>query len=176
MGAWTDFFLGEVGAAAALAGLLVVAVTINIEKIMSFPLLPGRAAHTVVIIGGALMILSFALFPGATPVAVRLRVPGRRPSRRNPRSAADRAGVERAARRLPLHLDHDAVPAGRHLRHSTHYGRCLAGCGKRSRAILDCHRGHSQPRRDTDERLGTDDRNLTLGLDDVRHPRSHRNL
>ena len=69
MGDWTDFFVAEVGAAAALAGLLVVAVSINVAKIMSFPLLPGRAAQTLIIIGGALMISSFALFPGQpTPI------------------------------------------------------------------------------------------------------------
>ncbi len=64
MEGWTDFFVAEVGAAAALAGLLVVAVSINIARIMSFPLLPGRAAETLIIIGGALMVSSFALFPG----------------------------------------------------------------------------------------------------------------
>ena len=55
MEAWTDFFVAEVGAAAALAGLLVVAISINIAKIMGFPLLPGRAAQTLIIIGGALL-------------------------------------------------------------------------------------------------------------------------
>jgi len=69
MEAWTDFFVAEVGAAAALAGLLVVAISINIAKIMGFPLLPGRAAQTLIIIGGALLIASFALFPHQ-PLAV----------------------------------------------------------------------------------------------------------
>lgn len=67
MEGWTDFFVAEVGAAAALAGLLVVAVSINVEKIMSFPLLPGRAAQTLIIIGGALLIASFALLPRQPP-------------------------------------------------------------------------------------------------------------
>ncbi len=63
MEGWTDFFVAEVGAAAALAGLLVVAMSINIEKIMSFEVLPGRAAQTLVIIGGGLVMASCALIP-----------------------------------------------------------------------------------------------------------------
>lgn len=69
MEGWTDFFVAEVGASAALAGLLVVAVSINLARIMTFPLLPGRAAQTLIIIGGALMIASFALFP-AQPLMI----------------------------------------------------------------------------------------------------------
>jgi modulator of FtsH protease len=63
MEGWSEFFLGEVGAAAALAGLLVVAISINIERIMANPILPARAAQTVTVIGAAVVISSFALFP-----------------------------------------------------------------------------------------------------------------
>ena len=64
MEGWTDFFVAEVGAAAALAGLLVVAISINLKQIMSFPLLPGRAAQTLIMVGGSLVLASFALLPG----------------------------------------------------------------------------------------------------------------
>jgi len=64
MEGWTDFYVAEVGAAAALAGLLVVAVSINIERILKFPSLPGRAAQTLVMVACALVIASLALFPG----------------------------------------------------------------------------------------------------------------
>jgi modulator of FtsH protease len=64
MGDWVDFYVAEVGAAAALAGLLVVAISINIAKIMSFPALPGRAAQTLIMIGGSLVVASLALLPG----------------------------------------------------------------------------------------------------------------
>ena len=40
---WTDFFVAKVGATAALSGLIIVAVSINIQRILSIPHLPGRA-------------------------------------------------------------------------------------------------------------------------------------
>ena len=63
MEGWTDFYVAEVGAAAALAGLLVVAISINIERILNYPSLPGRAAQTLVMVGGALVVASLALLP-----------------------------------------------------------------------------------------------------------------
>jgi hypothetical protein len=42
--AWHDFFVGSMGASAALTGLLFVAISINLEQILKFPNLPGRAA------------------------------------------------------------------------------------------------------------------------------------
>src|SRR5262249_43225477 len=63
MEGWNEFFVAEVGAAAALAGLLVVAMSINIDKIMGMPTLPPRAAQTLIIISAALVLASLALFP-----------------------------------------------------------------------------------------------------------------
>jgi hypothetical protein len=59
----TDFYVAAVGAAAAPRGLLVVAISINIAKIMTFPMLPGRAAQTIITLGAALVIASLGLFP-----------------------------------------------------------------------------------------------------------------
>lgn len=64
MDGWNEFFVAEVGAAAALAGLLVVAMSINIEKIMGMATLPPRAAQTLIIISAALVLASLGLFPG----------------------------------------------------------------------------------------------------------------
>jgi modulator of FtsH protease len=63
MEGWGEFYVAEVGAAAAIAGLLVVAISINIDKIMAQPTLPGRGAQTLMIVGGALVIGSLGLFP-----------------------------------------------------------------------------------------------------------------
>ena len=41
MEGWGEFYVGEVGAAAALAGLLFVAISINIEKILAVATLPA---------------------------------------------------------------------------------------------------------------------------------------
>ena len=49
-GAWIAFLTAEVSAAGALTGLLFVAVSINLAKILSFPKLPARAAETLAIL------------------------------------------------------------------------------------------------------------------------------
>lgn len=41
---WKNFFIAEVGATAVLAGLAIVAISINLSRILAFPELPGRAA------------------------------------------------------------------------------------------------------------------------------------
>ncbi len=60
---WTDFFAAEVGASAALTGLVVVAISINLEKILSLLYLPGRAAEALVMLVAVLVLTSAALIP-----------------------------------------------------------------------------------------------------------------
>lgn len=75
---WTDFFAAEVGASAALAGLVIVAISINLAKIISYPWLPGRAAETLVAPTGVLVTASYMLVPhqGARQLAVELIATG----------------------------------------------------------------------------------------------------
>lgn len=44
---WTNFFIAAASASAALAGLLIVAISVNIARILEFPHLPARSAATV---------------------------------------------------------------------------------------------------------------------------------
>jgi hypothetical protein len=61
---WENFFVAEVGASAALAGLLFVAVSINLARILAFPQLPGRAAEALTVLLSVLVIGTCGLVPG----------------------------------------------------------------------------------------------------------------
>ena len=63
---WSDFFVAEVGASAALTGLLFVAVSINLGQILKYPHLPTRAMEALVTLLCVLVISTFALVPGQT--------------------------------------------------------------------------------------------------------------
>jgi modulator of FtsH protease len=71
---WTDFFVAEVGATAALVGLIIVAISINLQRILQYPQLPGRAAEMLMMLVGALLACSFALMPGQTLVQFGIEV------------------------------------------------------------------------------------------------------
>jgi hypothetical protein len=61
---WHDMFLAIAGAAAALAGLLFVAVSINLTRILEFEILPTRAVETLSIMVGLLLLAVIMLIPG----------------------------------------------------------------------------------------------------------------
>jgi hypothetical protein len=61
---WETFFAAQVGASAALAGLIFVGVSINMSKILSFPRLPERALQSLVALMVVLTISSLMLVPG----------------------------------------------------------------------------------------------------------------
>jgi hypothetical protein len=67
---WTNFFSAEVSAAAALTGLLFVAVSINLAKIISFAHLPPKAAKALITLIGILLMSSLCLVPGQPPIAL----------------------------------------------------------------------------------------------------------
>ncbi len=65
------------GAAAALAGLVFVAVSINVERILRHEGLPERALQTVVLLLGAVVACLFGLIPqSVTALGVELLVGG----------------------------------------------------------------------------------------------------
>jgi hypothetical protein len=61
---WTDLFVAAAGAAAALTGLVFVAVSINIKAILDSPGLPERALTTVLELLGVAIVSICCLAPG----------------------------------------------------------------------------------------------------------------
>jgi modulator of FtsH protease len=64
MNGWENFFIAEVGASAALAGLVFVGVSINLAKIIAYPGLPGRAFEALTLLLAILFTSSLLLVPG----------------------------------------------------------------------------------------------------------------
>ncbi len=63
MAEWADFFVAEIGASAALTGLIAVAISINLSRILAFKTLPGLAASALILLGSVLVLTSAALIP-----------------------------------------------------------------------------------------------------------------
>ena len=61
--AWRDFFTACAGASAALAGLIFVALSVNIAHILKYDHLPARAAAAI----GALMLILTASLAALAP-------------------------------------------------------------------------------------------------------------
>jgi hypothetical protein len=66
---WSDLFVASAGASAALTGLLFVAVSINIERILGFDGLPERALETLTLLLGVVVVSVVGLIPGQTRTA-----------------------------------------------------------------------------------------------------------
>jgi hypothetical protein len=73
---WQSLFVAEVGASAALAGLLFVAISINLERILQVAGLPGRAGEAIVLLVLVLVVSTLGLAPGQSPPLLGAEVLG----------------------------------------------------------------------------------------------------
>jgi hypothetical protein len=64
MDGWENFALAQVGAAAALAGLVLVGVSVNLERVLSEPGATSRVAEALFALLGLLVAASVLLIPG----------------------------------------------------------------------------------------------------------------
>jgi hypothetical protein len=71
---WSDLFVAMAGASAALAGLLFVAVSINVERIVRYRGLPERGVETLALLLTALVVSIAGLMPGQGHVALGLEL------------------------------------------------------------------------------------------------------
>jgi len=60
---WSDFFVASAGATAALAGLVFVAISINIERILNLDGVPELGMVTLLLLIGVLVVSMFGLIP-----------------------------------------------------------------------------------------------------------------
>ena len=65
---WSAFFSAEVGASATLAGLVIVAISINLSRILEIEHLPARAGESLFSLMTVFATCSVAIFPGISHV------------------------------------------------------------------------------------------------------------
>jgi len=71
---WTELFVASASASAALTGLLFVAVSVNIERILEFKGLPERALQTLLLLLSVLFASVICLIPGQSTTALGIEL------------------------------------------------------------------------------------------------------
>ncbi|HEX5500818.1 MAG TPA: hypothetical protein VFX03_16395 [Thermomicrobiales bacterium] len=64
MDGWDNFTVAQVGASAALAGLVFVGLSVNLSRVLALPGVPGRAGEAIVVLAALLFAASAVLVPG----------------------------------------------------------------------------------------------------------------
>jgi hypothetical protein len=70
MSGWESFFVAQVSASAAVAGLVFVGVSINLDKILKYVGLPGRALEALIVLILVLVVPSLMLVPGQSATLI----------------------------------------------------------------------------------------------------------
>lgn len=71
---WEAFYTAQLGAAAALGGLVFVGLSLNLKKILSYAWPPGRALLALMVLMAILIISSFMLMPGQSLNALGIEI------------------------------------------------------------------------------------------------------
>ncbi|HWD62004.1 MAG TPA: hypothetical protein VG369_05855 [Humibacter sp.] len=71
---WSDFYVAVAGAAAALAGLIIVAMSVTIKEIIASRTLPSRAGATISSMVLILVLAILGLMPHQTDVALGIEI------------------------------------------------------------------------------------------------------
>ena len=66
---WSEFFVATAGAAAGLAGLIIVAMSVNIEVIVAAPAMPSRAGSTIANLVLVVVVAIAGLIPALNDLA-----------------------------------------------------------------------------------------------------------
>jgi len=64
MDGWDNFFVAMAGASVAFAGLVLVSISINLDRILQQPGLIGRAAEPLIVLFSLFVAASIILIPG----------------------------------------------------------------------------------------------------------------
>jgi hypothetical protein len=71
---WANYFLATCGASAALTGLIFVAVSINLQRILSITNLPTRALGSLILLVNIMIISSLCLIPKQTIICLGIEI------------------------------------------------------------------------------------------------------
>ncbi len=74
LASWQTFYLAQLGAGAALLGLLFVALSLNLDRILAYPSLPLRAEIALMLLALQIVICSVMLMPDQGAVATGVEI------------------------------------------------------------------------------------------------------